>query len=151
MPACSPPFGLGEGIGQLRAQGVEPGPVMGRDRQWLEAVRAQRGLRRGPAGASLLQVVLGDHQAHRPLDQRRIVEPELGQDGVPFGDRVLRGPIHDPEQDPTALDVAQEGVAQSLPLVGALDEPGDVGHDHGARILRRRRRAPGRRGWALWW
>ena len=64
------------------------------------------------------------------------MEAELGRDRAPFADRVVRGAVHDPEQDAAALDVAQERVSQALALVRALDQAGHIGHDHRADVAR---------------
>jgi hypothetical protein len=62
------------------------------------------------------------------------VEPELVGDDLPLRHGVIRRAIHDCHQHAGALDVSQEGVAQALALVGALDETGDVG-DHRASLV----------------
>ena len=55
--------------------------------------------------------------------------------------RVGRRAVDDVRDEPAALNVAEEGAAEADALVGALEEPRDVGEDHAvarrARLLAR--------------
>ncbi len=65
------------------------------------------------------------------------VEPKLLADGAVGGDRVRpgeRGDVHDVADHARALDVAEELVAESVPGVRALDQPGQVGDDERPRV-----------------
>ena len=63
------------------------------------------------------------------------MKAQLVGDGLPLVHRLARGAVDDADDDPRALDVAEELVAEAAALVGALDQAGDVGDDR--RPLRR--------------
>ena len=112
---------------------------------------AGRARRRGPAGPPAAPA----RRAHRSCWRRPaaacraargVEERQLAAHGVEVLDRVAaRGPrdVDDVHQHGGALDVAQELVAQPVPLVRAFDEPGHVG-DHERPVVAQAAR---RRGW----
>ena len=55
------------------------------------------------------------------------MRPELLADDIEVPRRVAPGPVHDVDEDPRPLHVAQERVAQAGAVAGALDEAGHVG------------------------
>ena len=68
-------------------------------------------------------------------------ELELGVHRLQVAHRVGRRAVDDVRDEPAALNVAEEGAAEADALVGALEEPRDVGEDHAvarrARLLAR--------------
>ena len=104
---------------------VEAGPVVGADTDGA----GKRSVQLRPRVAHLGKVELRHDQRHRPLGERRIVQSQLLGDRLPLLHRLSRGAVDDTDKDPGAFDVAQELVAQALPLVGALDQPGHVRDD----------------------
>jgi hypothetical protein len=48
---------------------------------------------------------------------------------------IPRGAVHDVDEDPRPLDVAQEGVAQAGAAAGPLDEAGHVGDRRSALVV----------------
>jgi hypothetical protein len=77
-------------------------------------------------------------------------EAQFVDDGIEVLDRIATrcaGNVDEMHEHLRALDVAQELVSESVPFVGALDQPGDVcddeaaivAHRHNAEIRRERR------------
>ena len=87
------------------------------------------------AARSLLgghEVGLAEDEDARQRGQRRRVGGELALDGGVVLDRIRavdRREVDDVHQEPRALDVGQEVVAEPGTLARALDQPGDVGQD----------------------
>ena len=92
----------------------------------------------GHASRASGQVHLVEHDQHRLLEQRRVVGLELVPDDVVVPPRIARRAVHDVDQDPRPLDVAQERVAEAGAVRGALDEPRDVRDGRPAAVLDRR-------------
>jgi hypothetical protein len=68
-----------------------------------------------------------DHELG-PLGQRGVVGPQLLAERRQVLRGIGRGEVNHEHERPAPGHVAEEPVAETLPLVGALDEPGDVGH-----------------------
>ena len=80
------------------------------------------------------QVDLVERDEHRLLEQRRVVRPELLADDVVVPLGVARRAVHDVDEDPRPLDVAQERVAEPGAAAGAFDEAGHVGDGRAALV-----------------
>ena len=102
------------------------------------ASRHRRRLRpRAPGRRPLLvrrDIGLATHDDTGAFEELGPVGGELGQQDAQLRVRRLpaqvgRAEIEQHDEDPGALDVAEELVAQALAFRGALDEAGDVGHD----------------------
>ena len=81
--------------------------------------------------ARLREVSTRAHHDARTLEQLGLVVAELGQQDPLLLRGVVRrqrGEVEQQDEDPGALDVAQELVPQPAALTGPLDEPGEVGH-----------------------
>jgi hypothetical protein len=97
----------------------------------------QRG---GDVGVALGQLGLVGHDDLRPRGELRRVGGELGVDDAEVVERVARGgrvEIEKVQQQPGALGVAQELVAEAAPLAGAGDEARQVRDDERALAVRR--------------
>ncbi len=89
---------------------------------------------------------LGEGDDLRLVAEAGAVSGEFGADGQVIRDRVRGRRVDEMKQHVGALDVAEEAVAEAGALVGALDQPGDVGDDQFAPVdagdaeVRRQRR-----------
>ena len=101
----------------------------GRDRPDLAA----RGLGQGSAalgdGRLVERVALGEAEQLRLLGQTLTIAFELTADGAVGTRHVLLRAVDQMDDGSTALDMAQEAVAQAGTGVGALDQAGQVGDD----------------------
>ncbi len=92
------------------------------------------------------EVGLRQREHARQRGQPRVVGGELGLDGRVVGlgvGAVERREVEDVDEQPRALDVGEELVAEAGAVRGALDQPGDVGDDQLALGGLERRRASG--------
>src|SRR4051812_20377404 len=138
---------------QLAEERVEPLPRRARRHQHRHLLAGAAGPRL-PRGRSVLrrhEVGLRQRQHPRQPRERRVVRLQLALDRAPVRLRV--GPVHRRElehvhEQPRALDVREELVAQPGAPGRALDQPGDVGehelalvalHDAEHRLERRER------------
>ena len=78
-------------------------------------------------GGGQVELVGGDHG--QLLEQRRVVRLELVADCLVVALRVVGGEVDDMEQQPRALDMTQEGMAQAGAATGPFDQAGQVGDD----------------------
>jgi len=109
----------------------------------LPSRRGDRDRRRlGPGehrrhGPALGDVDLVERHQPLPLGEHRAEGGELGADGREGLPSSLdpRRRIDDVDEQPGALEVAEEVDPQPGAAVGALDEPGNVGEDQGAPAL----------------
>ena len=111
--------GLVEGPRQARAKLLEPGAVVGADADGIgRSCLRSAGQRSRTSGRSSLVTTSGIGRSM----SAGVVQAQLLGDRLPLLERILRGAVDDPDDDPRALDVAQEVVAQPAALVRALDE-----------------------------
>ena len=83
----------------------------------------------------------------RQRGQPRVVRGQLALDRRVVGDRVRaveRREVEHVDEQPRALDVGEEVVAEPGAVAGALDQPGDVGEHELALVGVERARAPAR-------
>ena len=73
------------------------------------------------------QVDLVDHHDLRLVRQLRVEQLQLLVDGLEIAHRVLRVAAEHMHQHPAALDMSEEGQPQTHAVVGALEQPRDVG------------------------
>ena len=125
----------GERLVERAAQLLETGAVVRRDADRAVAAGAQLAANGRPALGDLGQVELGEDQQDRSLDELRVVQAQLLGDRVPLLQRIVGGPVDDPDQGAGALDVAQEVVSEPLAGVRALDEAGHVGQHRAALVV----------------
>ena len=96
-------------------------------------------------GARLVveQVGLGQRDDLRLVVEAGAVAVELAADDAPGLDRVVAGAVDQVEQQPRALDMAEEAVADPGAFGRALDQAGDVGERRTRGPCGGRRRAAG--------
>ena len=75
------------------------------------------------------QFGFAEHQQARTLQQSIAIGLELTEQHLGIGDRVGAAAIHQVDQHPGALDVAQEIMAESGSLGGTSNQSGDISKD----------------------
>ena len=120
-----------------RAELVEPLPrrARGHQHRHVDALAPLRGGRLGLLGRD--EVGLGEREHARERGQPRVVLGQLGLDHAVVLDRVRaveRREVEHVHEQPRALDVGEEVVAEPGAVARALDQPRDVG-DHELAVV----------------
>ena len=103
-----------------------------REQRTFPAIGLREGLDARGALFRRNEVHLVQHQPARLVVQRLVITFQLADDraGIAnrIGLRIERRDVDDVQQEPRALQMAQELVPQSSTFGGALDQPRDVGN-----------------------
>ncbi len=123
--------GLLEQMISLEQQLPHVGPGHSGDRLRLVAARLELSFNRRPARLHIGQIHFVQRHNLRFGRQVRIEQSQFAVYLCKISQRILRHPIQEMDQNPGALDMAEEGIPEARPLVSALDQPRDVRQNDG--------------------